>query len=105
MLLFFLQQPPHVGLLPKVCEAHIDGGYGWLVVAAAFLAHFFQYGVVWSVGVFYVLFLENVGGQQGAVALISSLNTATFYVTGELGVGWGSGAGVAAGGCGWGWGW
>lgn len=61
----------------------MDGGYGWIIVASSFLAHMLQYGIVWSVGVFYVLFLENIDGEQGAVALISSLNTATFYVTGK----------------------
>ncbi len=44
---------------------------------------FFQYGIVWTVGVFYVIFLEHIGGSKGAVALISSLNTAVFYSTGK----------------------
>ena len=60
-----------------------DSNFGWLIVAASFLSHFFQYGIVWTVGVFYVIFLEHIGGSSGAVALISSLNTAIFYGTGN----------------------
>ena len=61
-----------------------DSNFGWLIVAASFLSHFFQYGIVWTVGVFYVIFLEHIGGSSGAVALISSLNTAMFYSTGNV---------------------
>ena len=61
-----------------------DSNFGWLIVAASFFSHFFQYGIVWTVGVFYVIFLEHIGGSSGAVALISSLNTAMFYSTGNV---------------------
>ena len=61
-----------------------DSNFGWLIVAASFLSHFFQYGIVWTVGVFYVIFLEHIRGSSGAVALISSLNTAMFYSTGNV---------------------
>ena len=60
-----------------------DGGYGWVVVAASFCAHMLSFGITLTVGVFYVVFLEKFDGQVGAIALISSLNTACCLGTGE----------------------
>jgi fatty acid desaturase len=62
-----------------------DSGYAFVILLASFWGHFLQYGVVWTVGVFYVVFLENLEHNgRGEVALISSLNTAVFYGTGKF---------------------
>ena len=60
-----------------------DGGYGWIIVIACFICNILQYGITWTVGVFYVIFLEQIGGNIEAVALISSLNTAMFFFAGN----------------------
>ena len=60
-----------------------DGGYGWINVFSSHLIHVIQYGLSWTVGIFYVIFLEEIGGSKKSVALVSSLNTATFYVAGR----------------------
>ncbi len=61
-----------------------DTGYAWVILLASFVGHLLQYGVVWTVGVFYVVFLENLDHSgSGQVALISSLNTAVYYGTGN----------------------
>ena len=62
--------------------ANKDTGFAWIVLIASFMGHFFQYGIVWSVGYFYVIFLEHFDGSKAAVALIASLNTATYYCIG-----------------------
>ena len=62
----------------------IDQGYAWVIVLASFLAHIFQYGVVWTVGIFYAVFTEVFVGSKAAIALITSLNTAVYYMTGDF---------------------
>lgn len=56
----------------------------WCVLLFAFINHVIMFGITWSSGVFYEMFL-HVGSYQtkGEVALISSLNTATFYAAGQ----------------------
>jgi len=62
-----------------------DKGYAFVVAMMSFMAHLLQYGVVWTVGVFYVVFKENLQDcSSGQVALISSLNTAVFYGIGPV---------------------
>lgn len=63
-----------------------DGGYGWVVVIISFMSHALQCGIVWTVGVFYVIFLDKVDASKPAIALISSLNTAVYYITGRPGL-------------------
>ena len=36
-----------------------DGGYGWVVVFSSFWCHVIQYGLSWTVGVFYVIFFKR----------------------------------------------
>ena len=60
-----------------------DGGYGWVVVCASFIAHILEYGVVWTVGVFYVIFLDHFTESRTLLALIASLNTGSFYLIGQ----------------------
>ncbi len=60
-----------------------DEGIAWLVLLASFVSHFIQYGIVWTGGVFHVIFLENVDGTTGSIALISSICTASFYMAGH----------------------
>ena len=59
-----------------------DGGYGWVVVCASFVAHILQFSVVWTVGVFYVIFLDHFRESRTLLALIVSLNTGSFYLIG-----------------------
>jgi len=67
------------------CDTIVDKGYAWIIVLAGFFSHMLQYGVVWTVGVFYVVFLENIEHNGSAqVALVASLNTAVYYGTGPL---------------------
>ena len=69
--------------LNMALNPNIDRGYAWVIVATSFFAHIFQYGVVWTVGVFYAVFVKEFTGSKGAIALISSLNTAVYYMTGD----------------------
>ena len=60
-----------------------DSGYAVVIVIASFLSQMLQYGIAHTVGVFFVIFVEEFPGSSGAVAFISSLNTAFFYGAGE----------------------
>ena len=69
---------------PSYSPGRRDHGYAWVVMLLVMASQIIQYGVVWTVGVFYVIFLENVKNNGAAeVALISSLNTAISYAIGS----------------------
>ncbi|KAF0303130.1 Monocarboxylate transporter 13 [Amphibalanus amphitrite] len=61
-----------------------DGGYGWVVVLASFLAHVTIYGVTWSVGMFNIMFLESFQQSKSATAWVGSLLNAVMFVSGLL---------------------
>ena len=60
-----------------------DSGYAWLVLMSSVLCMMIVFGISWTVGLFYVIFLEEFGGSKEAVALVSSLNTATLFFAGK----------------------
>ena len=51
----------------------LDGGYGWIVVAASFLAYFIADGWAYSFGIFYPEILEVFNEGKGKTALIAAL--------------------------------
>lgn len=50
-----------------------DGGWGWVVVFAAFMTNMIADGITYSFGVMYVDFLDYFGESMGKTALIGSL--------------------------------
>ncbi len=65
---------------PTKCRSsEIDSGYAWVVVVACMLSQLLIYGIVFSSGIFYDIFLEELGGSSAAVSLIASVNTALTY--------------------------
>ena len=67
----------------KIKRTPVDHGYAWVILVASFLSHTIQYGIAWTVGVFFDIFRVEFEGSNGAIALISSLNTGTFFMAGE----------------------
>ncbi|CAH1785202.1 unnamed protein product, partial [Owenia fusiformis] len=61
-----------------------DHGYAWMIVLFSFSVHIFIYGISWSVGVFFVLFLNAFHTVKGVTAWPGSLNTATMYLVGPI---------------------
>ena len=59
------------------------GPYKWLVVLAAFMIQFLASGVTYCVGVFYVIFRQNLGGSSSLISFVSALNTGFFFGVGE----------------------
>ena len=57
-----------------------DGGYGWVVVMAAFFIHVIVDGVTFTFGVFYVAFLDYFEEGKGKTSLVGSL-LGGFYLT------------------------
>ena len=51
----------------------VDGGYGWVVVAASFLAYFIADGWAYSFGVIYPVLIEQFGDSKGKTAIIGAL--------------------------------
>ncbi|XP_013415330.1 monocarboxylate transporter 9 isoform X2 [Lingula anatina] len=61
-----------------------DGGYGWVIVVASFLNQILSIGVPFSVGVYYVAFLEEFQGSKGLTAWIGSIHTGLLFGAGPL---------------------
>ena len=61
-----------------------DSGYSWVILAVNFVSEAIGFGVAWSVGVFFEMFLNlEHGSSRGEVGLICSINTAAFYAIGK----------------------
>ena len=54
-------------------QVALDGGYGWIIVAASFLAYFIADGWAYSFGIFYPEILAVFGEGKGKTALIGAL--------------------------------
>jgi MFS family permease len=57
----------------------LDSPRAWVVVAAAFLAMFVVYGIVYSFGAFFDSMAEDFGTGKGATALMFSITTAFYF--------------------------
>ena len=64
--------------------ANIDGGWAWLVLGSAFLVHIMTFGMAWSTGVYYVIFLDVFDQQKSVTAWACALPTAMMYAIGTL---------------------
>lgn len=62
---------------------HLDGGYGWVVVFASFMAHVIVFGIWNMSGIIFVQLLEDLNTGKAETALISSISVGTMMVTGE----------------------
>lgn len=64
-------------------NAEKDRGYAWIVCLASFISQMMQCGILYSMGMFYILFKKNMQGDSEYVALVSSIHAATCYLTGK----------------------
>ncbi|PVD18876.1 hypothetical protein C0Q70_21433 [Pomacea canaliculata] len=61
-----------------------DGGWGWVVVFSSFLIHVIADGVVYSFGVFLIVFVEYFHSGRGETAWIGALQPAVTFTVGPL---------------------
>lgn len=61
-----------------------DGGWGWVVVAAAFMVNLIADGITFSFGVIFVEFLKYFGEGKGATSWIGSLFMAMPLLSGPI---------------------
>ena len=52
-----------------------DGGYGWIIVAAAFFVHIFVLGNIYSFGVFFHEYVREFKSNQATLSWIGSLGS------------------------------
>ncbi|XP_061422016.1 monocarboxylate transporter 13-like isoform X5 [Lethenteron reissneri] len=57
----------------ETCQQAPDGGWGWLIVLAAFVQVSLVFGVVRSVGVFFIEFTEYFQESSTAISWITSI--------------------------------
>ncbi|XP_052104355.1 monocarboxylate transporter 12-like isoform X2 [Mytilus californianus] len=61
-----------------------DGGWGWVIVASAFMAHVLADGVLFTLGVLYIEFLDEFEKGKGKTAWITSLIPGTMLTVGPI---------------------
>ncbi|CAH1785204.1 unnamed protein product [Owenia fusiformis] len=65
----------------SICKTNPER-YG--IVVASCCCHCFVYGISWTVGVFFVMFLDAFQAKKGVTAWAGSLNTACCYAVGPI---------------------
>ena len=60
-----------------------DGGWGWVIVGAAFLTFFMTTGTMMSMSVMYVAWLEEFNTGRGVTSWIISVAVAVMFGIGE----------------------
>eukprot|EP00063_Salmo_salar_P036558 XP_014011393.1 PREDICTED: monocarboxylate transporter 13 isoform X1 [Salmo salar] len=80
-----------------------DGGWGWVVVGALFVTSVLVFGIIRSMGVFFVEFVQYFGESAQAVSWITSIGLAMQQCVSPFGTalcnGYGARPVVMAGGC------
>lgn len=59
-----------------------DGGYGWVIVFASFMNHVIVDGIAFTFGIFYGDFLDYFNSGKGETALVGSLLSGFYLLTG-----------------------
>ena len=70
-------------LKSEVYRVPPDGGWGWMVVLSSFLIHVIADGIVYSFGVFFVVFVEHFNSGRGEIAWLGALQPAVTFTVGE----------------------
>ena len=65
-------------------NTNIDGKWAWLVLVSAFLVHIMTFGMAWSTGVYYVIFVDVFDQQKSVTAWACALPTAMMYAIGKF---------------------
>jgi len=68
---------------PQVLTVPPDGGYGWVIVFAAFMNHVIVDGIAFTFGVFFRSFLEQFEAGKAMTALAGSLMSGCYLLTGS----------------------
>ncbi|XP_046745469.1 monocarboxylate transporter 12-like isoform X2 [Diprion similis] len=61
-----------------------DGGWGWVIVAASFMCNLIVDGIIFSFGVFLVHICEDLSVSTAQVALVGSLQSGFYLITGPF---------------------
>ncbi|CAH1100778.1 unnamed protein product [Psylliodes chrysocephalus] len=69
----------------KTSQKIPDGGWGWLVVLAAFIINMLSDGVGFTFGLLYIEFLNEFGASKSATSWIGSLFMALPLIAGPIG--------------------
>lgn len=68
----------------KVVASAPDGGYGWVVVFAAFLSNFIVDGICNSFGTFMAVYQQHFQQSKAVVSLIGSLLIGCYLLIGDF---------------------
>lgn len=61
-----------------------DGGYGWVIVLAAFMNHIIVDGLTYTFGVFFMEFVDYFEESKSKTALVGSLLAGCYLSSGQL---------------------
>ena len=69
----------------KVAERAPDDGYGWIIVFASFICNLIVDGIMFSFGLFFVIFILHFGSHKSKVALYGALLNSCYQIVGKSG--------------------
>ena len=69
--------------LKRMYTTSLDGGWGWVVVASAFVAQMLSDGISYGFGILYVDLMETFGGTSAEISSIGSLSYGSFCFIGN----------------------
>ena len=61
-----------------------DGGWGWVVVAAAFICILIMDGISTSFGILVPVFRDEFNASVSQISLVNSLFTGIYFIFGKL---------------------
>ncbi|KAL6474705.1 hypothetical protein MHYP_G00157450 [Metynnis hypsauchen] len=73
LLFWFPRRTQHLPMSPQNSKKALDGGWGWAIVVASFMAQLLAYGSPQSVGVLYPEWLSAFQESKGMTAWVGSL--------------------------------
>ena len=65
-------------------NATLDGGWGWLIVASAFLVQMLSDGISYGFGILYIDLMATFQGTSAKLSTIGSLSYGTFCFIGNM---------------------
>lgn len=63
-----------------------DGGYGWVICAASFMASLILDGVCFSFGIFYIEFLDYFQSSKAKTSWVGSVLNGMYLSMGKVGI-------------------
>ena len=67
----------------KTGRVYQDRGYAWVICGAICIQRLLYGGVYYSIGMFYIMFTENLAGDSALLSFVAATNSVAMFGIGE----------------------